>query len=317
MRYLLVLLLALASHAAFSQPVYPNKPIRVIVPFAPGGTTDILSRILGAKLSESWGVPVIMDIRPGASGTIGTDIVGKANADGYTIGMFISTHAVNPFVLKGLPYDTKKDFAPITQVAVVPGVMVMSPAVGATNLKQVIESARANPGKYTYGAAGTLSSGQLTMELIKQLAGIDIRMIPYKGGGAVVIDLLGGQIQFAIGGPPPVLPYIKTGRLKAIATTGGRRSPALPDVPTIAESGFPGFETYEWYGLFAPARTPKDVLDKLNAELTRIIRMPDIRQRMLDLGAEPVGNKPAEFSRYIEAEMAKWGPLAQKLNLSQ
>jgi tripartite-type tricarboxylate transporter receptor subunit TctC len=299
-----------------AQQAFPTKPIRIIAPFAPGGTTDILSRILGQKLTESWGQQVVVDTRPGASGTIGTDIVAKATPDGYTVGMFISTHAVNPFVLKDLPYDTKTAFAPITLVAVVPGVMVMNPGVGASNLQQVIALAKAKPGQFSYAAAGTLSSGQLTMELLKQIAGIDIQMVPYKGGGAVLTDLIGGQVQFSIGGPPPVLPYIKSGRLKAIATTGAKRSPGLPDVPTVAESGFPGFETYEWYGLFAPAAVPKGILAKLSDEMVKILRLPDVNRRMLDLGAEPVGNSPREFAQFIDAEMQRWGPLAKKLNLS-
>jgi tripartite-type tricarboxylate transporter receptor subunit TctC len=294
---------------------YPTRPIRWIVPVPPGATTDILSRIIGQKMGEAWGQQVIVDNRSGGAFVIGTDIVAKANPDGHTIGIFLTPHVVTPFVMKDLPYDSVKDFQPITQIVFVPGVMVANAAVPANNLKEVIALAKAKPGQLNFGSPGALTSGHLSMELLNLTAGIKIQHVPYKGGAPAIADLIGGSIQFVVLGPPTVMAHIKAGRLKAIATTAARRSPGLPDTPTFAESGLPGYDTYEWYGIFAPAKIPRPVLQKLNAEINRIIKLPDVNERFLQLGAIPHGNTVEEFTAFLDGERKKWGPVAQKVGL--
>ncbi len=294
---------------------YPTRPIRWIVPVPPGATTDILSRIIGQKMGEAWGQQVIVDNRAGGAFVVGTDIVAKANPDGYTVGILLSPHVVNPYVMKNLPYDSVKDFQPVTQIVFVPGVMVANANVPANNLKEVIALAKAKPGQLNFGSPGAMTSGHLSMELLNLTAGIRIVHVPYKGGSPAIADLIGGQIQFVVLGPPTVMAHIKAGRLKAIATTAAKRSPGLPDTPTFAESGLPGYDTYEWYGIFAPAKIPRAVLLKLNAEINRIIKLPDVHERFLTLGAIPHGNTVEEFSAFLDAERKKWGPVALKVGL--
>jgi len=316
LRLAAALLLALcAAPLTAAEPQYPARPIRWIVPVPPGATTDILSRLIGAKMGEAWGQQVIVDNRSGGAFVVGTDIVAKANPDGYTIGILLSPHVVNPFVMKNLPYDSVKDFQPITQIVFVPGVMVANASLPANNLKEVIALAKARPGQLNFGSPGAMTSGHLSMELLNVMAGIKITHVPYKGGAPAIADLLGNNIQFVILGPPTVMAHIKAGRLKPIATTAAKRSPGLPDVPTFAESGLPGYDTYEWYGIFAPARIPRPVLTKLNLEINRIIQLPDIKERMLTLGAIPHGGTPEEFAAFLDAERRKWGPVAQKVGL--
>lgn len=303
----------IVQHATAQQ--YPSRPIRWIVPVPAGATTDILSRIIGAKMSEAWGQQVIVDNRSGGAFVVGTEIVAKANPDGHTIGILLSPHVVNPFVRKDLPYDSVKDFQPVTQVAFVPGVMVANANLPANNLKEVIALAKAKPGQLNYGSPGAMTSGHLSMELLNIMAGIRIVHVPYKGGAPAISDLIAGQIQFVILGPPTVMAHIKARRLKPIATTAAKRSPGLPDTATFAESGLPGYDTYEWYGIFAPARIPQPVLARLNAEINRIIKLPDVSERFLTLGAIPNGNTPEEFAAFLDAERKKWGPVAQKVEL--
>ena len=309
------LVLAAASSPPAGAQQYPTRPIRWIVPVPPGATTDIISRLIGARMSEAWGQQVVVDNRTGGAFVIGTDIVAKATPDGHTIGIFLTPHAVNPYVLKNLPYDTVKDFQPITLVAIVPGVMVANANLPASTLREVIALAKAKPGQLNYGSPGPMTSGHLSMELLNLTAGIKILHVPYKGGAPAIVDLLGGQIQFVILGPPTVMGHLKAGRLKAIATTAAKRSPGLPDTPTFAESGLPGFDTYEWYGLFAPARIPRAALGKLNGEVNRIIALPDVRDRMLGLGAIPSGNSPEAFAAFVKGEMNRWGKVAQQVGL--
>jgi tripartite-type tricarboxylate transporter receptor subunit TctC len=311
---LLAALATVAGTPAFAQN-YPSKPIRWIVPVPAGSTTDIVSRIVGQKLNEAWGQQVIVDNRPGGAMVIATDFIAKASGDGYTVGTLLTPTIVNPFVLKDLPYDTLKDLTPVTLMVMVPGVMTMNPSVPANTLKEVIALAKANPGKYNYGSPGQLTSGHLSMEMLKVTAGINLTYIPYKGGAPAIADLIGNQIQFLVSGPPGVLPHIKSGRLKAIATTAAKRSPGLPDTPTFAESGLPGYDTYEWYGVFAPAKIPKDILAKLNKEIARIIKLPDVSEKLLAQGALPVGNTSAEFSAFVKKEMDVWGKVAQQVGL--
>ncbi len=294
---------------------YPTRPIRWIVPVPPGATTDILSRIIGQKMGEAWGQQVIVDNRSGGAFVIGTDIIAKSNPDGHTIGILLTPHVVTPFVMKDLPYDSVTDFQPITQIVFVPGVMVANATVPANNLKEVIALAKAKPGQLNFGSPGALTSGHLSMELLNLVARIKIQHVTYNGGAPAISDLIGGQIQFVVLGPPTVMAHIKAGRLKAIATTAAKRSPGLPDTPTFAESGLPGYDTYEWYGIFAPAKIPRAVLLKLNAEINRIIKLPDVNERFLALGAIPHGSTVEEFTAFLDGERKKWGPVAQKVGL--
>ena len=305
----------LGSAAFVHAQSYPTRPIRWIVPVPAGATTDIVTRLVGQKMSESWGQQVIVDNRAGGAMIIGSDIVAKAQPDGHTIGTLLTPHIVNPFVLKNLPYDTLKDFTPVTLMVMVPGVMTMFPGVPATNLKEVIALAKAKPGTLNYGSPGPLTSGHLSMEMLKLTAGINMTHIPYKGGAPAIADLIAGQIQFLISGPPGVLQHINSKRLKAIATTAAKRSPGLPDTPTFAESGLPGFDTFEWYGVFAPGKLPQDVLAKLSQEIARIIKLPDMSEKLSVQGAIPVGNTSAEFAAFVKREMDTWGKVAQQVGL--
>jgi tripartite-type tricarboxylate transporter receptor subunit TctC len=300
--------------SAFAQD-YPSKPIRIIVTFAAGGTSDLLSRAVGAKLAAVLGQQVITDNRPGAGSVIGTDMVAKAPPDGHTIGMLISTHAVNPFVMKNLPYDTINDFAPITLVAIVPGILSVTAGLPVRNVQEMVQLVRSKPGQFNYGLPGSMTSGHLSMELLKVIAGLDMVAVAYKGGAPAAADLASGQVHFMINSPPSVLAFVKAGKVRALAVTGAQRSPGLPEVPTIRESGFPDYETYEWYGLFAPAKVPKEIVARLAQEVARILKDPELRERMLVQGAELVGNSPEEFGQFVRTEMDKWGGLAKRLNL--
>ncbi|MFM9885413.1 MAG: Bug family tripartite tricarboxylate transporter substrate binding protein [Burkholderiales bacterium] len=294
---------------------YPARPIRWIAPAAPGSTLDMITRLVAQKINEAWGQQVLVDNRPGGAFVIGSDIVAKAAPDGHTIGTLLTTHVVSPYVRKDLPYDTLRDFTPVTLMVIVPGVMTMHPSVPANTLEEVIALAKAKPGLLNYASPGQLTSGHLSMEMLKLTAGVDIQHVPYKSGAPAIADLIGGQVQLLISGPPGVLPHIKSGRLKAIATTATKRSPGLPDTPTFAESGLPGFDTYEWYGVFAPGKLPKDVLAKLSQEIARIIKLPDISEKLSLQGAIPVGSTSEEFDAFVRKEMDTWGKVAQQVGL--
>ena len=311
---LALVIAALGAQGALAQQ-YPVRPIRWIVPLPPGATADILTRVFAQKLGEAFGQQVVVDNRPGGVFTVGSEIIAKAPADGYTIGTLLTPHVVNPFVLKNLPYNTERDFTPLTLMIIVPGVMTMYPGVGANTLKDVIALAKAKPGQLNYGSPGQLTSGHLSMELLKLQTGIDITHIPYKGGAPAIIDIVGGRIQFLISGPPGVLPHINSGRLKPIAVTASKRSPGLPNTPTFQESGVPGFDTYEWYGVFAPGQLPKPVLAKLSNEIARIIKLPEMSEKLAQQGAIAVGNSADEFATFVKNEMNQWGKLAQKIGL--
>jgi len=311
----LLLLAGAGAVAAADSQAYPTRPIRWIVPLPPGATADIITRLVAQRLGEALGQQVVVDNRPGGVFTVGSEIVAKAPADGYTIGTLLTPHVVNPFVLKNLPYNTERDFTPVSLLVIVPGVMTMHPGVGPNTLKEVIALAKAKPGQLNYGSPGPLTSGHLSMEMLNLAAGIRITHIPYKGGAPAIIDLVGGRIQFLISGPPGVLPHIKSGRLKPIAVTAAKRSPGLPDTPTFQESGLAGFDTYEWYGVFAPGRMPKAALARLSGEIARIVRLPEMSERLASQGALPVGNTQEEFAGFVKKEMAQWGTLAQKIGL--
>jgi tripartite-type tricarboxylate transporter receptor subunit TctC len=295
-----------ASSSAWGQ-AFPTKPVRFVVPFAPGGSTDTLGRALGQKLSDSLGQQVVVDNRTGANGNIGMEIVAKAPPDGHTIVLgYIANVAIGPSLYEKLPFDPVRDYEPITLLATSPNVLVAHPSVQAHNLKDVIALAKAKPGSLNYASASVASVGHLTGELLNQLAGIKMVHIAYKGSGQAVTDLLGGQIQLMFSGFSSVMPHIKSAKLRPIAQTGEKRSPALPDVPTIAESGFPKFEATAWYGVHAPAKTPKPIVNRLNAEFVKALKMPDVKERLNALGFELVGSTPEYYGSYIKSEIRKW-----------
>jgi tripartite-type tricarboxylate transporter receptor subunit TctC len=304
-KYLLLFasLIALPAH---SQP-YPSKPIRFVVPYPAGGPLDTVARLLGQKVSESTKQPVIVDNKPGAGGNIGADAVAKAAPDGYTILMgAVATHAINPSLYANMPYDAARDFIPVMQIASTPNVLVVNPSVPAANVREFIAYAKANPGKLNFGSGSTGSAGHLAGELFKTLAGIDMTHVPYKGAAPAMNDLIGGQIQLMFDNLASSLAQVRAGRIRALAVTTARRSSLAPELPTVAESGLPGFDINTWFGLFVPAATPREVVEKLHSEFARAITATDVREKMLSLGAEPVGNTPDEFAAYVRAEAGKY-----------
>jgi tripartite-type tricarboxylate transporter receptor subunit TctC len=293
-------------------PDYPARPIRFIVPFAPGGSTDTLARTLGVKLADALGQQVVVDNRSGGNGNIGTDIVAHAVPDGYTILLgYIANLAIGPSLYAKLPFDPVRDFAPITQLAVAPNILVVHPSVPAKNFQEFIAYAKANPAKINFASAAVASPGHLAGELLNIAAGIHMQHVPYKGSGQAVIDLLGGQVQAMFSGMSSVMPHIKAGRLRPLAVTGAQRSPAMPDLPTIAESGFPKFEATAWYGVLAPAGTPKAIVTRLHDEIVRALKMRDVIERLEYVGFELVGGTPEAFGAYIKTEIKKWAPVVK------
>ena len=307
----------LASTTAIAQPAaYPTKPIRIVVAYTPAGATDILARTIGQKLTEAWGQAVIIDNRPGANGNIGTEYAAKATPDGYTLLMVTAgTHGINPGLYRKLGFDAVKDFAPVSLVAMVPNVFVVNNAVPSKDLKEFIAYAKANQGKLNYGSPGNGSTAHLSMELFKSMTGIQMVHVPYKGSAGVLADLIGGQIVVTMDNMPPYVPQVKAGKIRALAVSPARRSPALPDVPTVAEAGVPGYDSGAWFGLVAPANTPKDLVAKLSRETARILKLPDVSARLADLGAESVGGTPEQFSAHIKAEIAKWAKVIRDANV--
>jgi tripartite-type tricarboxylate transporter receptor subunit TctC len=300
-------LLAAVSASTHAQSSYPAKAIRFVVPFPAGGPLDIVARAIGQELNRSWGQPVVIDNRPGAGGNIGADYVAKAAPDGYTLLMgAVSTHAINVTLYSKLPYDPIKDFAPITLVTSVPNVLVVHPSVPAKTVRELIAVAKARPGQLNFASGSTGSAGHLAGELFKTMAGVDMVHIPYKGAGPAVVDLLAGHVSLMFDNLASGLPNIKASRVRAIAVTTLRRSPFLPDLPTISESGLPGFDIGTWFGVFAPGGTPRDIVGKLNTEIVRILNTPSMKERLANLGAEPMGNKSEEFAAFIKSEIPKY-----------
>jgi tripartite-type tricarboxylate transporter receptor subunit TctC len=299
-------LLALPAQAA--DVPFPSKPVRLIVPFTPGGSTDILARAVGQKLSETWKQPVIIDNRPGAGGAIGMELAAKAPADGYTMVMgHIGTLAANPALYKSLPYDPVRDFAPVTLVAMVPNVLVVGPAVPSQSVAEFIALAKSKPGKLDYGSGGNGSAAHLAMEYFKLKAGVDLQHVPYKGTAPALTDLLGGQIAVILTGLPPVLQHVKAGKLRILGVASKERLKAFPDIPTIAESGVPGFEATQWYGLLVPAGTPKEIVAKIQRDTAAALKDAAVNERLAGEGAEPVGNSPEQFAAFIRSEIELWG----------
>jgi len=313
-RFLLASLVAIAATAAAAAD-YPNRPIRVIVPFSPGGGSDVVARLVGPRLSERLGQPVVIDNRPAASGVVGTELAAKAVPDGYTLLMITTTHAVNAQLAARLPYDLIKDFAPITMVIASPFGMMLQPSVPATTVKEFIAYAKANPGKLNYGSSGPGSSPHLATELFMSMAGVQMTHVPYKGVAQYVTAQLAGEIQFSFGNMFSTMGHWKAGRLRLIAHGGTKRLEAFPDLPTIAESGVPGYEASIWYGYVAPARTPRPVIDRLQREIAGVVNAPDVRQTLVAQGNEPVADTSAAFAKIIKAEADKWGATGKRLGV--
>ena len=308
---LLLLLLPFAAVAAAPPAEFPSRPIRIVVPFPPGGATDAAARLVAQKMGEQWGQPVVVDNRPGAGGNLGSDLVAKAPADGYTLVMGVTgSHAINTSLYSRMPYDPQADFVAISQVAVVPNVLVVHPSVPARNLAELVALARKEPGRLDYASLGNGTAAHLGMEMLKSAAGVEITHVPYKGSAPAVTDLLAGQVQMMVDGLPSALPHVKAGKLRAIALTSLRRSPSLPELPTIAET-YPGFYADAWSGLFAPRGTPQPVVDRLSAEVQRILKLPEVREKLAALGAEPVGSTQAEFAAHVKKEIDKWAKVVK------
>ena len=298
-------LAALMACAVAAQP-FPSKPVKIIVPSAPGDGSDILARAIAQKLTERWGQTVIVENRPGAGGVIGTEAAAKSPADGYTVIMGnAGSHAINQALYAKLPYDVVRDFAPITLVASAPNVFVVNPAVPANTVAEFLALAKKEPGKYAFASGGNGSSAHLNGEMLKAFAGVELTHVPYKGASPAITDVIAGQVQLMIGNLPPILPHIKSGKLRALGVTTATRFAATPDLPPIAET-VPGYESLAWFGLFAPAATPKELVTKWHADVVAVLALPDIRDRVVQLGFQAVGNTPEAYAALIRNDIAKW-----------
>ena len=308
----LALSFALVFSPGSEAQTYPNKPIRLVVPFAPGGSSSIVARALAAEMEKGLGQTIVIDNKGGGGGNIAMQQVARADADGYTMIIgHVGSLAMNPFMYDKLPYDVDKDYAPISLLAIVPAIFVVHESVPAKNLKEFVELVKKQPGKLNYGSAGNGSAGHLAMEYLKQATGMELQHVPYKGTGPNVIDLVAGRTQAASAGTPPLMPHVKAGKLRVIAVGTSKRLPTLPDVGTVAEQGYPGFETSQWYGLNAPAKTPKAIIDRLAAEAAKAAKSPAVAERFAADDAEAVGSTPAEYAAYIKKEQARWGKVVK------
>ncbi len=314
----LALLLATLSVCAFAQtaskaPVqgYPTKPVRYIVPWPPGGGSDTLARILGKNLAEALGQQVIIDNRPGAAGNIGAEIGARSAPDGYTIiGAYSGTHVINPSIYKNIPFK-ESDFTPIVLAASVPALVALHPSVPAKSIKELVALDKSRPGTLKYGSSGNGALNHLAGELFNLATGAQLVHVPYKGGGPAAIALLGAEIDLIFNDPASLVQHIKAGKLRAIASTGAKRALAMPEVPTVAEAGVPGYEVTSWNGVLAPAGVPADIVRRLNAELNKILAAPDMRPKLIEFGLEPVGGTPEQFGKHIRAEIVKWAPVVK------
>jgi len=298
-----------SAHAAAQD--YPNKIIRIVVPFPPGGATDVVTRIVAQKLTDQFGRQVVTENRGGAGGIVGAEFVAHAAADGYTLVMGTSgTHAINVSLYPKLSYDPVRDFAAITRTALLPSMIVVHPSVPAKNVRELIALAKKNPGQLTYASSG--SAQYLTGALFASMAGIDMVHVPYKGGGQSMPAQLGGEVALSFATVVSSLPQVTSGRLRGLAVTSAKRTPAAPEFPTVAESGLPGYEAVSWYGVLAPAGTPRDIIVRLNGEIVRALKLPEVRQLLLAQGAEPVSDSPEQFAALIRADVTKWGEVVRK-----
>lgn len=308
----LIALVASPLLAIAQPPTYPAKPIRLIVPFPAGGSADIMARAVSQKMSETWRQPVVVDNRVGASGNIGADMVARSAGDGYTLLLCtVGTHAIHQTLYKKLPFDPINDFTPVAYIAGVPNVAVVHPSVPVKNVPELIAYIRARPGQVNFGSSGTGTSVHMSGELLKVIEGLDMTHVPYRGNPQAVTDLLSGQLTLMITNMPSVVPFIQSGRLRALAVTTRERSPALPDVPTMQEAGVAGYESSAWFGLLGPAGVPREIVAKLNAEVVRILKLPDVRQNLAGQGADPLFLAPDEFGAFIKTETAKWAKVVK------
>ncbi|HET7765088.1 MAG TPA: tripartite tricarboxylate transporter substrate binding protein [Burkholderiales bacterium] len=304
------------ANSVFAQN-YPSKPIRLIVPFAPGGGNDNVARLVGKRLGEGLGQPVVVDNRPGAGGVVGAELAAKSAPDGYTLFLGgVGSHAINPNLVKNLPYDPVRDFAPVELLAQAPLVLVVHPSVPARDIAEFVAYARRNPGKLNFASNGNGSSSQLAAVMFDSMAGIDMVHVPYKGLSPALTDLLSGQVQLMFSSVVAILPHIKAGKLRGLAVTGTKRLALLPGLPTIAESGFPGYQASSWYGILAPAGTPRDIVARLNAELAKALERPEVRSSLLAEGAEPAGGTPEAFAAHIRAEKERLGRVIREAKIS-
>ena len=307
--------LLLFAGAAQAQPDYPAKPIRIVVPSSPGGGTDILARQIAQKLTERWGQQVVVENRPGAGQMIGIELVARAAPDGYTLALTASPLALNTVLYKKVPYDPIRDFAPISQVAALPNMVVTHPTLPVRTMRELIALAKARPGQLVYASSGIGTGPHLAMELLLSITGAKMEHVPYKGTNPGMIDTMAGQVQVLMSTLLPPLPHIKTGRLRPLGVTGATRVVSLPDVPTVAESGVPGYEVVGWYGIVAPAHTPREVITKLHREIANILMSPDVREKLAADGAEAVGSTPEQFAAFIKSEIDKWGKVVKSAGI--
>ena len=312
---LTALLLLGATAATVDAQTYPAKPIRYLVPYAAGGGTDVLTRIIAQKLGATWNVPVVVENRTGASGLIGTEMVALAAPDGYTMLMAINSHAINASLFSKLPYDPIKDFAPVILVAISPNVLTVHPSSPAHTVKELISLAQSQPGKLTYASGGPGSGSNLAGELFKMMANVNIVEVPYKGGGPALNDLLGGQVSMSFVVLQTALPYIASGKLRALAVTSATRTPFAPEILTVAASGLPGYDVFSWYGTLAPAATPWEIINKWNAEISKILAMPDVKERLTALGMEAKGGSPQEFDQFLRSDWKTWDKLIKSIGI--
>jgi tripartite-type tricarboxylate transporter receptor subunit TctC len=306
------LLVAGPALAQGSAADFPNRPMRFVVGYPPGGATDIIARIVGQKVGDSTGQNVLIDNRPGAGGILGTEIVAKATPDGYSFVLVTTSHGINPSLYPKMSYDSVKDFTPISQIATLQQILVVNPSLGVNNLKELIALAKAQPGKLNFASSGSGQSLHLSGELMKSMAGINIVHIPYKGSAPARTDLLAGQVQMMFESAIGVLPFVRSGKLRAIAVSGAQRSEAAPDIPTMSEAGLPGFEASAWVGVMGPAGMPRPITNKLSAEFAKAVRLPDVKQQFASSGAEPVGSSPDEFAKYVNAQLLKWAKVVKE-----
>jgi tripartite-type tricarboxylate transporter receptor subunit TctC len=296
---------------------YPAKPIRLIVPFPPGGPADALARIVGEKMAASLGKAIVVENRPGAGGNIGMEVGAKAAPDGYTLVLAPAGNlTLNPSLYRSIPYVVGRDFAPITVLATVPNILVVHPSIPAKTVTELMQYAKAHPGELNFSSPGNGSGAHLAGELLKSMAAVDMTHIPFNGIAPAVTAVLGGQVQVMFAGAPSVLQHVKSGKLRALGVASLARIAAAPDLPTLAESGFPGFDVTSWYGIVAPAGTPSQVIDRLHSEMTKALNEPDVREKLAGLGAEPVGNTPAEFAATIRSETAKWSKIVKDAKIT-
>ncbi len=313
--FALAFALAFALTAGAVVAGYPDKPVRLIVPFPPGGGTDVVARAIALKLAEQWGQSVVVDNRPGAASMIGTELLARAVPDGYTLGFVSMSHTINPSIYRKLPFDPVADFAPIALVATAPNVLVVNPGVGAKSVADLVQIAKARPGNLNFPSSGNGGVSHLSMEMFRYAAGIDITHVPYRGAGPALTSLLANETQLMMATTPVALPQMKGGRLIALATTGLKRSPLAPEIPTVAESGYPGFEADTWYGMLAPAKIPPALVTQVSAAMMKMLALADFKLRLAHEGAQPAGGTPVQFGAYIKTEIDKWAKIVRMANV--